>query len=568
MTRSEQLRARFKALGASRIAPRSLAHDELHQLDREAWAAVAEEGLFRLAIPRSRGGDGGDLSELNAAIHGLALGSLDLGFAIAAVAHMCCTATFARFGQDPAWARHGEALMSGRAIGAVANAEPRAGTDITALRTRAMKTTRGWILDGRKRSITNVGAAELILCSARVTDAPPKRAINVFLVSTADSGVLSRSIDDLMGLRTSPTGSLLLRHAQTSDDALLGGLGAGIEIFRYVFSLERLLTASLYLAALDSCQQRALDHLAKRQLEGRSLSQHQYIQDHVVGMHVSSVLLAPAIDRAIEAFERGDDVFGALSALKVFGVDAALTASQRLVRLLGSRGFTKAEPAERMVRDLLGLSILGGTVELQKMVIFRALTEAAETGRTIAEATQDIAIERYDGELEAGIARELVELTQIAFPHTPALFGRYYYDTRPDSVLAARIDSRLVGFRVLVRREVTVSGRSVRVAGTGIAVHPAHRGRGIARILTEQAISRVREEGAEIMIAFLFEETSNRLLTSFGFRRLTVRLTYQDRQTGEIREEKMPCYAKVLTCSSLLEEIDAMGSLHLGTGIW
>ncbi|MCC6807204.1 MAG: GNAT family N-acetyltransferase [Deltaproteobacteria bacterium] len=456
--------------------------------------------------------------------------------------------------------------MSGAALGAVANSEPAAGTDIMSLRAIAEPDAGGGFrLFARKRSITNVSEADVALCSARIAGVDAKRALNIFLVETTTPRVYARRLDDMAGLRTSPTGHLLVRRARLDASALLGELGGGVDFFRYCFSLERLLIGHLYLAAIRRCQARAIAFVSSK-----DLGKHQYVQEKIVRMRVAEELLESELQRTLARFSRGEDVFAALSVVKIYGVDAAMQAAQDLIGLLGSAGMQKREPAEKDLRDLLGLSILGGTAELQKIVVYsETMKRAKESAKASARDPLGVRVSVHPrAEICDALAKELVAFVAAVMPNEPALAGKYYFDTPPDFVLIARAGERIAGIRVLVRRVVWLEGREVQLAGIGVAVHPDHRGRGVGTALTRRALEIAEQQGAELVLAFLLNRNAESLLARYGFRRLNAAVSYLDSKSGGLVQETMPGYAKGLRGSAIVDEIEARGTLHLGAGTW
>jgi ribosomal protein S18 acetylase RimI-like enzyme len=373
----------------------------------------------------------------------------------------------------------------------------------------------------------------------------------------------------LAGLRTSCTGDLTATAVQLPAEALLGGVGRGLKIFRTMFTHERLWTGVLYLAALDSCLRRALAHAETRLQFGRPIGRNQYVQDRVIRMKVAEQLLRSLLKGLFAAVERGDDVSETLSVVKIHGVEAAIEASEDLMRLLGGRGMGKHETAEKFHRDLLALSILGGTVELQKILLYQELTRRRVQERGPLKKGADVAMTVHEvAQLDAALERALVQLTARAFPGEAALEGRFYYDTRPDLVVAAWQPDRLAGFRVLTRRQLELGGSPLRIAGLGIAVDPALQKQGIGTALTRRGLEVLRELGDDLAVAILFSPNAQRLLESFGFVRLTARVTYLKRESGELVTEGAPVYALDLHGESLIDDVNALGHLHLGTGTW
>jgi GNAT superfamily N-acetyltransferase len=343
-------------------------------------------------------------------------------------------------------------------------------------------------------------------------------------------------------------------------------VGQGLDLFRQMFAQERLYTGVLYLAALRLCLRRALEHAETRHQFGRPIGRNQYVQERVVRTRVAEELLACLLADLAPAVDRGDDVSDRLAVVKIHGIEAALEASADLMRLLGGRGMRQDEPAGKLHRDLLALSILGGTVELQKIVLYQELAK-----RVPAEPPRrsDVAITLHErGDLTPDLDRSLIELTARIFPDEPALRGRYYFDTPPDLVLAAWKDGQLAGFRIVVRRTVDLGSGAVRVAGLGIGVDPRFQRQGIGTELTRRALEVLRAGGDDLAVAFLFTPSAEKLLKAFGFRRLPARITFADRSTGAVREETAPAWALDLHRGTLVEDLGACGMVHLGAGAW
>jgi isovaleryl-CoA dehydrogenase len=561
---------RYHQLAHQAIRPTVRASDDAHAFDRTAWQHLGAADFFRLPVRRELGGHGCPLTHCAAALEGLVEGSADLGFSVSAVAHWVALLSLQRFGSDSVQKRYLPRLLSGEWIGAVANAEPQAGTNLMAIASYAVPLADGFELHARKQCITNIGVADLMLVSARLRDVLPRKEVNIFLVEKTAPGVEVQMLTHLAGLRTSCTGDLSACPARLPTEGLLGEVGSGLEIFRAMFAQERLWTGVLYLAALRACCERALEHAETRLQFGRPIGRNQFVQERIVRMSVAEQLLRALLAGLFTRVERDEDVSEILSVVKIHGVDAAINASEDLMRLLGGRGVGKVEMAEKYHRDLLALSILGGTVELQKMVLYQELARRRGQERGVPPACRpDIPVTIHEtATLEPTLEQALVELTARLFPDEPLLAGKFYYDTRPDLVVAAWKENRLAGFRVLTRRRIEFHGTPLRIAGLGIGVEPSLQRQGIGTTLTRRALELLRELGDDLAVAILFSPNAERLLRSFGFTPLRAEVSYLHRTEGHLVVETMPVFALDLTGGSLLEDINTAGRLHLGTGTW
>lgn len=566
-----ELYERFRDFGAREVRPSVREHDDAHRFHRAAFTKLGAADFFRLPVRRELGGHGRGLHAYAAALEGLCDGSGDLGFGVSVLAHMVCPLVLEEFGTPEQQRVLLPRLLSGEWLGGIANAEAQAGTNLLALATSATRVGDDFELTGEKQCITNVGSADVALCSVRLKDVSPRKELNIFLVETARPGVEQRTLTTLEGLRTSCTGDLKLRQTRVPPCMLVGRLGLGLEVFRAMFLHERLFTGVLYLSALRSCTRRAVEHAETRMQFGRPIGRNQHVQEKIIRMRVAGELLAGLLRDLRSAVERGEDVSEQLSMVKVHGIEAALRASADLMRLLGGRGMNKQELAEKYHRDLLALSVLGGTVELHKIVIYTELTKQAkrQSARGGRPAPPGLTVTVHDAhDLDPALEKALVELTARVFPGEESLHGKFYYDTRPDLIVAAWKDGSLVGFRMVVRRLVDLGPGPIRLAGLGIAVDPAHQRQGIGTELTRRTLEVLREHNDELALAFLFSPNAEPLLKTFGFRQLDARVTYLRRGWAELVTETMPAYSLDLGQGTLVEDVNARGTLHLGTGSW
>ncbi|MBL8915012.1 MAG: GNAT family N-acetyltransferase [Archangium sp.] len=566
------LRARFREVGAREVSARATDHDATAKFDREAFRRVGASGLLKLHVKKEYGGEGLGLREWAAAIEGFGEGSGDLGFSVSMVAHAGCAITVLQeFGTPEQCQRWLPRLMSGEVLSGVANSEPRGGTDVMGLRSRARKLSDGsYVLSTRKRSITNAGEAGLLLVSARLDGASAKEAVNLFLVDTSGPRVKQRPLRDLMGLRTSPTGDVLAWRAPLPADALLGPVGSGVACFRRMFSLERLFIGYLFLGAIRRCLHRAVHHAETRLSFGVALGKNQYVQEKIVRMRIAEELLSAQLERTLTALINGEDVFGALSIIKAYGAEVAREAAEDLIALLGSQGLRASERAQKDFRDLMGLSILGGTQELQKIVIYRETVRALTPAVPSAKPSDELQLEvKTLAEIDRTLKAELVALVERTFPNEEALRGHYYYDSVPDSVVVARVRGKVVGMRAITRRTVHLGERTLKLAGMGIAVDPEHQRKGVGRALTRATMDLLRSLGDELAVAFLLSPNAQSLLTAHGFQPLNAEVSYTSRSTNERVVEKMPCWvAELGEPDSVLPELLKRGKLHLGLGTW
>lgn len=362
---------RFCSLAEEIVNPEADEHDRLHRFNRGAWRRLAEAGLFGIHVPKAYGGEGRSFDYFVAALDGFATGCEDMPFTLSVIAHAgVFEGALLRFGSPALLHAYLPRCVSGEWMGAVANAESGSGTDILSLKTEATPVHGGYRLSGGKLSITNVGEAELVLVSGKIQGTEPFKRINLLLVESQAKGVEVLPCLDLLGFRTSPTGDLNFKEVFVPSANLLGELGSGVSFFKYCFQMERFLIGLLCLGAGRQILAKMGQYLEGREESGRSLSDKQYVQGKVVEAAMTVELLGSEIRTLFERIGRGEEVSQELSLMRLFAMERLLKMSEELIRLLGSRGYRQGARVEKYWRDLMGLTMLGGTAELHKITAF------------------------------------------------------------------------------------------------------------------------------------------------------------------------------------------------------
>ncbi len=178
-----------------------------------------------------------------------------------------------------------------------------------------------------------------------------------------------------------------------------------------------------------------------------------------------------------------------------------------------------------------------------------------------------IAIDDVDDELH----QELSEIVAEVFPDEEALRGTYYFQSRPDVVVVARVAGAVVGLRPVVRRQVRIDGDDIAVAGGIIpTVRPRARGRGIARRMTEITLDWLTQRGDALSLAFLFDGAPAPFLAPFGYEAVAVPFVYADVDSGADVRETMRAFTRPLGAPPRfdLARLHGAPQIHLGRGTW
>ncbi|MFN8391347.1 MAG: acyl-CoA dehydrogenase family protein [Bdellovibrionota bacterium] len=376
---TEQLHNRYASWAKLNVRPSAQVRDRDGVFDRGLWQALAREEFFKLLAPQERGGVGATPRQFASAFRGLAFGSLDIPWVLSVGAHAgVATSLLLAFGSSEQIDRYLPGFIDGSCIAGVSNSEPGAGTDLRAMRSQILPehedAFRGTI---RKSAANNIGVGDLAITSAQKLRPDGKISFEVFLLDLAQA--TERAQLSLGGFRTGDVGSLHFEDFAVDCAACqLGGDGSGSLVLRRCFDLERLLLGELIAGTLGALLELAVSYAWQRQSAGRRLAEHQYIQEKVCIIFSAHECIDALLGRL---WEEGNTRFPSnnarLSHLKFVAVEKGLAAAQAYLELCGMSGYQSDNPAQKLMRDLLGLLALGGTKELHKITLFDAISEAA-----------------------------------------------------------------------------------------------------------------------------------------------------------------------------------------------
>jgi acyl-CoA dehydrogenase len=261
-------------------------------------------------------------------------------------------------------------VVSGEKICAFAITEPEAGSDVSAISTRAFRDGDDWRLEGEKCFISNAGIAHSYIVFARTSD-DRHRGISAFIVDGDENGL---STEPVQLIAPHPIGTLHLRNVKLPGTALLGqeGEGFGLAMATLDFFRTSVGAAALGMAAraLDEAKARVK---ARKQF-GRPLADFQATQialaDMAVDVAASRLLVFSAAQR-IDVSDQPGTVDAAMA--KLYATEAAQRVIDRALQLHGGQGVVAGTMVERLYREIRALRIYEGTSEIQKLVIAKAL---------------------------------------------------------------------------------------------------------------------------------------------------------------------------------------------------
>ena len=367
-----ELRASLRRLSDDHIAPNAAEADEREQYPWASWEAWRGAGFAGLAFPEKFGGQGG--------------GVLAHAIAVEEVARVCASSALFTFISKLAMTPvldHGSDLLKEKYVTRVAAGECQAsyclseadaGSDVSGMRTRAVRDGDEYVLSGQKLWITNAGVSDFYTVFAKTDPDAGHRGISCFVVEKTFPGFSVSKLARKLGVRGSPTGEVTLDGCRVPAENLIGEEGLGFAYAMGALDRSRPLVGAQALGIARGALELAVNYVRVREQFGSRLADFQGIQFMLADMATQVDAAELLVYRACSLLDAGLPGTGSASSMaKLFASDTAMRVSVDCVQLLGGLGYTRDVPAERFMRDAKITQIYEGTNQIQRVVIAKNL---------------------------------------------------------------------------------------------------------------------------------------------------------------------------------------------------
>ncbi|HWF54575.1 MAG TPA: acyl-CoA dehydrogenase family protein [Solirubrobacteraceae bacterium] len=366
------LRESIRAFVTREVAP----HVDAWERDTFPDAIVArmgELGFLGLSMPEEYGGQGGDYFANIVLAEEIArggCGGLLMGLSVHTDMVMPPLLEFGNEAQRQRWLAPG---IAGEQIYCLGITEPDAGSDVAAIRTRAVADGDGYVINGNKTYITNGHRASMIMLLAKTDADAGYHGFTVFLVPTDTPGVIREQRLEKMGMHASDTALLSFQDVRVPDAAVLGEAGRGFAQIMWELQAERAIAAAGCLAYAQYAFDLTLAYALERRTFGRPLGTHQAIRHKFAAMATEleaarRLIYATAADYAAGAYNVRE-----ISMAKLKATQVAWMVADTCVQIHGGAGYMREYPVERVMRDLRLYRIGAGADEIMLDVIGKSL---------------------------------------------------------------------------------------------------------------------------------------------------------------------------------------------------
>lgn len=360
-----ELRRQVARFIAAEVEPHALAWDEAGATPRDVLRKMGALGWLGLRVPEEYGGAGADMAT-NVVFQEALARSTSGGFVITVLVHTDMAGPHLVHAGTPAQkARWLPRVVAGDCITAIAITEPDAGSDVAALRTRAVREGDEWVLNGSKMFITNGVLADLLFVAAR-TDPSAKgaRGLSIFAVERGTPGLRVGRALKKSGWLASDTAELAFEDCRVPADALLGEENGGFYAIMRNFQTERIALGSMAIGHCLTALDLTYRYVNERRAFGATLWDKQVVRQKLAMLAAQTEAARRLLHHCAALVDAGTDAVREVSMLKALTGELANDVTYACQQFHGGAGYLRESAIERLVRDARVLAIGGGATEV------------------------------------------------------------------------------------------------------------------------------------------------------------------------------------------------------------
>ncbi|MBI1394692.1 MAG: acyl-CoA dehydrogenase [Betaproteobacteria bacterium] len=336
------------------------------------WRRAGELGLLCSDIPEAWGGGGGDFRHEAVFYDQMARRGLT---GMSPSVHSIVAHYLLNHGTEAQKRSYLPRLARGELVGAIAMTEPGAGSDLQGIRTRAERRGDHYVINGSKTFISNGFLAGLVLVVAKTDPAQGARGTSILIVETEGAaGYRVGRVLDKIGLKAQDTSELFFDDVTVPAENLLGGeAGRGFAQLMSDLPYERTIIGVLAVAAMEGAYEATLDYVRSRTAFGRPVAEFQNTKFRLAEIATVTKVGRTFVDRCVAELVAGTLDTATASMVKLWASEQQCKVIDECVQLHGGYGYMNEYLVARMYADARVQRIYGGTNEIMKEVISRAL---------------------------------------------------------------------------------------------------------------------------------------------------------------------------------------------------
>jgi alkylation response protein AidB-like acyl-CoA dehydrogenase len=374
-TDHEAFRDAFRRFMDKEIAPFHEQWEEQGYVDRKVWNKAGENGFLCMTMPEEYGGSGADKLYSVIQMEELGRGGFSgIGYSL----HSEIVSPYIlHYGTEAQKQKYLPKLASGEMVGAIAMSEPAAGSDLQGVKTTALKQPDGsYVLNGSKTFITNGWHADLVIVVAKTNPAAGAKGTSLMLVERGMPGFETGKRLKKLGLKAQDTSELFFTDVKVPPENLLGGEAhenRGFICLMEQLPWERLQIAITAVASAQSAIDWTLAYVKERKVFGQPVASYQNTRYTLAELQTEVQVARVFVDKCVELVAQDKLDTATASMAKYWTTDLQCKVMDECVQLFGGYGYMWEYPITRAYADARVQRIYGGTNEIMKEVISRAM---------------------------------------------------------------------------------------------------------------------------------------------------------------------------------------------------
>jgi acyl-CoA dehydrogenase len=366
------LREQVRRFARDHIAPHADAWEEAEEFPRALYPTAARAGVLGIGYPEAHGGAGGDLTHILVATEELILAGRSVGTAVGLGSLGIALPPILAHGTAEQKRRLVAPVLAGERVAALAITEPGGGSDVAALRTRAVRDGDTYLVNGAKTFITSGCRADIVTTAVR-TGGPGHGGISLLVIEQGTPGfTVSRKLKKT-GWWASDTAELSFADCRVPAANLIGDENAGFVAIMANFVNERVCLAGQSVAIAELAHRESLSYARQREAFGRPLSGFQVLRHKLADMATRIAAARALTSEVAEASVAGHAAAADAAMAKNAATDMLTWVCDQAVQIHGGYGYMREVLVERLYRDARLYPIGGGTREIMNEVIAKAI---------------------------------------------------------------------------------------------------------------------------------------------------------------------------------------------------
>ncbi len=371
----EMFRETVRKFVEKEITPYHMKWERDGVVPRELWRKAGEQGLLCCTVPEEYGGLGLDyLFDVVVFEELWRAGASGPGFLI----HTDLVATYIlSFGSEEQKKKFLPKMVSGEWIGSLGMTEPHAGSDLKAIKTRAVRDGNEFVVNGQKVFISNGQLCDVLVLATKTDSDAGAKGITLFLVEGDRPGFIRGKNLEKLGMHAQDTSELFFDNLRLPPENMLGEEGQGFSLMMTKLAQERLAQAIRSATVVETLIEWTADYTMQRQAFGKSIFDQQNTQFKLAELKTQATAARVFTDKCIELFMQGklDAVDAAMA--KMLTTELHCKTADECLQFFGGWGYMWEYPIARAYADARITKIAGGSIEIMKLIIARRIADEA-----------------------------------------------------------------------------------------------------------------------------------------------------------------------------------------------